>query len=237
MALQRQQTLVELTFDPSALRQMRAEVERGFLQTARDSVHAAGRRVEKELEAAFEAAGAGKLARAWNTQVFPRRGLSEAPTADVRGKGKARTRGALLAFARGAKIRPRGGSDYLFIPLRGAGRRYFGRQEAWANPTEWEGRNGKKLELVKLGNKLYLATQAVRSKKTGRINQAATERRIAKGRALDRVLVFLLVKQVDLEQRVNVDPIFARGPRYLDQEFTTRVNSFIARAGQGGGGA
>ena len=235
MALQRQQTLVELTFDPSALRQMRAEVERGFLQTARDSVHAAGRRVEKELEAAFEAAGAGKLARAWNTQVYPRRGLSEAPTADVRGKGKARTRGALLAFARGAKIKAADGM--IAIPLRAAGRRRFGRREAFAGPREWEQRTGLKLEPARIKGRLYLVTSGVQSKKRGNVLVAATRKRLDAGKATKRLLVFLLVEQVDLERRVNVDPIFARGPRYLDQEFTTRVNSFIARAGQGGGGA
>jgi len=228
-------TLADLTFDTATLQRLKAQLRTQFLTVAREAVRDAGRVVEKDLERAYEGAGAGKLAKAWNSQVFPRRGLSESPTVDIRGKGKERTRGALLAFARGAKIKAAEGM--IAIPLRAAGRRRFGRREAFVGPRDWEQRTGLKLEVAKIGGKLYLVTSGVASRTTGRILLGSTRKRIEGGKATKRLLVFLLVDQVDLAERVNVDPIFARGHRVLDQVFTQKINAFIASAGQAGGAA
>lgn len=233
MTLGRPLTIAELAFDSSGLRKARATVQRRFLEMAKDSVADAGRRVEKELETAYAQAGLGKLARAWNSKVFPKTGLAEAPTVDVRGKGKERTRGALAGYARGGRARGKSG-QYLAIPLRAAGRRFTGRGKVALTPREWERRTGLRLEPARIGGKLYLVTKGVRSKKSGLVARKATLRRLEQGRAVERLLVFLLLDEVQIEQRVSVDPIFARGPGYLEQIFTRRVNAFIAFAGQGG---
>jgi hypothetical protein len=233
MTLGRQLTIAELAFDSSGLRQMRARVAKEFLQIARDSVADAGRRVEKDLEAAYEQAGLGKLARAWNSKVYPKTGLAEAPTVDVRGKGKERTRGALAGYATGGQARGKSG-QYLAIPLRAAGRRFTGRGKVALTPQEWQRRTGLRLEPARIGGKLYLVTKGVRSKKTGLVARKATLRRLEQGRAVERLLVFLLLDEVTIQKRVSVEPIFARGPAYLDEIFTRRVNGFIAFAGQGG---
>jgi hypothetical protein len=65
------------------------------------------------------------------------------------------------------------------------------------------------------------------------VARKATLRRLEQGRATERLLIFLLLDEVQIEQRVSVEPIFARGPRYLDEIFTRRINAFIAFAGQG----
>jgi hypothetical protein len=226
---------MQLAFDTETMQRLRARVELDFLTAARAAVGTAGRLVELDLEQAYEQAGAGRLARAWNTQVYPKRGLAEAPTADVRGKGKARTLGALRAFARGARIRPKDGDQYLAIPLPAAGPRYFGRGKVAIGPEEWQRRTGLRLDVAKIGGRLYLVTQGVRSKKTGRIARKATQRRLAQGRAVERLLIFLLIDGVDFQQRVNIDAIKARGPRYLDNAFTAEVNALLARQ-QGDGG-
>jgi Family of unknown function (DUF6441) len=232
MAL-RQSTFGELVFDSAALRQLKARAERDYLQAARNAVQQAGRRVELELESAYAGAGLGKLARAWSSKVFPRSGISDAPTVDIRPKGKARTVGSIRAYARGANIKSKPG-QFLAIPLRAAGPRFVGRGKQAIGPQEWQRRTGIRLSPARIGGKLYLVANAVRSKKTGRVAVKATERRLASGRATERLLVFLLLDEVKVQQRVNVDAIFARGASYLVQEFDQEVRAFAARTAASG---
>jgi hypothetical protein len=229
MTLGRQLTIAELAFDSDALKKLRAQTERDFLKAARTSVERAGRRVEKELEGAYEAAGLGKLARAWNTRVYPETGQSDSPTADVRPKGKARTVGAIRAYAQGATIKSPG--QMLAIPLRAAGKRYVGRGKTPIGPQEWQRRTGIKLSPARIGGKLYLVANATRSKKTGRVAVKSTIRRLEQGRAQERLLIFLLLDEVTIKKRVNIQPIFARAAGYLTAEFEQEVRALMARGG------
>jgi hypothetical protein len=228
MTIGRPLTSFAVAFDSDGLKRLRAQAEKDFLTAARTAVGTAGRRVEKEAEAAYTAAGLGKLARAWNTKVYPKVGLSEAPTADVRPKGKARTIGAIRAYAEGATIRAKGGG-MLAIPLRGAGARYVGRGKVAIGPQEWQRRTGIRLSPAKIGGKLYLVANAVRGKKTGIVARKATLKRLEQGRKVERVLVFLLIEEQVVQQRVDLEPIFARGAIYLEKEFEREVNALLAR--------
>ena len=170
------------------------------------------------------------LLAAWNTKVYPRTGESDSPTADVRPKGKARTLGSIRAYARGATIRSPG--QMLAIPLRAAGPRYAGRGKTPIGPQEWQRRTGIKLSPARIGGKLYLVANAVRSKKTGRVAVKSTQRRLLQGRSTERLLVFLLLDELTIKRRVNIDPIFARAGSYLTSEFEQQVRLLMARTGQ-----
>ncbi|WP_310498313.1 DUF6441 family protein [Sandarakinorhabdus sp.] len=227
--------LAELVFDTADLRRFAGRLERAVLEVARDTVRDEARSLERQYENAFEAAGAGKLSRAWASAVFPKTGLSEAPTGTVFPKGKARTRGAVQAFAGGARIKSRSG-DLLAIPLRAAGRRFAGRGKVPLSPREWEQRTGLELYPVKLKGKLYLATDGIAGRKTGRVAVAATQRRLAQGRAVKRLLIFILLPPFDFAQRVNLDGLNAAAQASLPRTF---LNRFQARvdALEGAGGA
>jgi hypothetical protein len=226
----RQSSLFELAFDSSQLQRLKAKIGRDFLTAARTAVRDAGRQVEKDLEGAYESAGLGKLARAWSSKVYPRTGLSDSPTADVRPKGKARTVGAIRAAAYGADIRAKG-SDYLAIPLKAAGPRFAGRGKVPIGPQEWQRRTGLRLDVARINGKLYLVTRGVRAK-SGRIARKATLRRLEQGRKVERLLIFLLLPEVQVRKRVNIEPIFRRGSSYLNVAFAREVNALLARDGQ-----
>ena len=222
-----------LVFDNAELRAFRDRAARAFLVTARDALATTGRDIEKQLEAATEAAGLGRLARAWQSTVYPKAGTAEAPTVRIWPKGKARTLGALRAYAGGATIRSRTPGQLLAIPLRAAGPRYYGRGKTPVTPQEWERRTGLRLYPVKLRGKLYLATDGVVGKKTGRVAVKGTQRRLLQGRKVERLLIFLLLPEVQVARRVDFAGIQRRGPALLAAEFSARINTLIATLNEG----
>lgn len=220
----------DLVFDSKDLRASQARLQEAILRAARTSVGVVGKQVERELEAATEAAGLGRLARAWNSTVYPRTGLAEAPTVRIYPKGKTRTLGAMLAYSKGAKIKGTRG-QYLAIPLPAAGQKSRGRGGgAPLTPGEWERRTGLQLRFVYRRNRasLLVLDEGVLSGKTGKA-KINTDRRRATGRQNTTIPIFVLVKQVTVKKRFDIGAVTRGAGGRLEADYTARVNALIAQ--------
>ena len=169
--------------------------------------------LQAELRAQVTAAGLGpRLARAWRSQVFPKSGTS-LTTAGVVWTKAPRIIGA---FTRTTVIRSKRGL-YLAIPTPAAGRYGDGRQKI--TPLGWERRTGQRLRFVyrKNGPSLLVADNARLTGRgravgnTGRRSGASFTR--LQGRTT--VPIFILVPQVTLQKRLDIDTPAATWARRL----------------------
>jgi hypothetical protein len=217
-----------LVFDSAPLRAAAARFEPDVLRAARASVTTVSRTIEKELEAATAGAGLGRLARAWQSTVYPKNGLADAPSATIYPKGKSRTIGAITAYATGVTIKGTRG-QYLAIPTPAAGPRSTGRGKAPLTPGEWERRTGLRLRFIYRRNRpsLLVLDEGVLSGKTGRARQN-TARRRQTGRGNATIVIFTLIKQVKVQKRFSVSAITANKDDRLAADFTARMNVLIA---------
>jgi hypothetical protein len=194
-------------------RHMREEIA-----SAERAVTAGMRETARELTAALRAdvVGAGlgeRLARAWRGKVYPEAGESIEAAAFVWSKAPK----LIDAFNRGVTIRSRNGF-WLAIPTPAAGARGIGAggRRARITPGGWERRTGMRLRFVyrRRGPSLLVADNA-------RLNARglAMANRRKTGQAT--VVVFLLVPQVRLRKRLNVEAIARRQ--------ADRVPALIAR--------
>jgi hypothetical protein len=87
----------------------------------RNALRTASRGLEKDLEAATEGAGLGRLARAWQSKTYPDRenAGSLKAAAIIYPQGGKNTQGAINIFGRGGIIRS-GAGKYLAIPTASA---------------------------------------------------------------------------------------------------------------------
>lgn len=172
---------------------------------------AATRRLTVALRDDVIGAGLGRrLANTWRGDVYPRSGGS------LRAAGYVRTNAEEIinAFERGVTIRGRDGR-WLAIPTanapyarrnRGGGVK-GGRKPA--TPQEVERVFNRDLVFIPLsnGNGLLVMPQAV-EKKSGKGFTRATRARVAAGRTPKPIVMFLLVRQVRLGQRLDYRRIF-----------------------------
>ena len=224
-----------LVFDSAALRARVEGFERDVLRQARESLRTVGKAVERDLEAATEAAGLGRLAKAWNSTVYPKAGLAEAPSVTIYPKGKSRTLGAILAYSQGAVIKGTRG-QYLAIPTPAAGQKSTGRGKAPLTPGEWERRTGLRLRFVYRRNKpsLLVLDEGVLSGKTGRA-RLNTARRRQTGRGNQTIPIFILIKQVTVQKRFSIPAVTAGAGARLEADFVGRMNNLINSFNSGGG--
>jgi len=110
-----------------------------------------------------------------------------------------------IGFDTGAIIRP-WGRRFLAIPLPAAGKKprehgRSGRFKRVSGPAAWERRTGVKLRLVARPGKPYLLVAE------GRINSkgVAVKSRSKTGRGLSTVPVFVLIPQVKLRKRLDLE--------------------------------
>lgn len=174
-------------------------------------------------------AGLGKLGYAWRADVYPRRGASLAAAAQIWIKNP-RHRGAIEAYTTGATIRGQGG-QYLAIPTEavpyraGVGRGVRQRM----TPVEVEAAFNRDLELVPAGpNRFVLVMPEATPARRGGYREA-TRRRRAAGRAVRRIVMFTLVRQVTIARRLSTDQIAAAG--------LARVPAMIEAAWKAEGGS
>jgi len=225
-------SFASIVFDSAGLRQMRDQARTVFLKTARESLRAVAKSVERDLESATEAAGLGRLAKAWNSTVYPKAGLAEAPTATIYPKGKTRTLGAILAYSQGAKIKGTRG-QFLAIPLPAAGQKRIGRSGAPLTPGEWERRTGLRLRFVYRRGRaslLVLDEAVLRGKR--RVAGLNTERRRATGRGNTTIPIFVLVPQVNVRKRFDIPGVTAGAGERLAADFRNRIDGLIAQLNQ-----
>jgi hypothetical protein len=224
-----------LVFDSAGLRARVAGFERDVLRQARESLRTVGKAVERDLEAATEAAGLGRLAKAWNSTVYPKNGLAEAPSVTIYPKGKSRTIGAILAYSQGATIKGTRG-QYLAIPTPAAGQKRVGRGGAPLTPGEWERRTGLRLRFVYRRNRpsLLVLDEGVLSGKTGRARLNTAKRRET-GRGNQTIPIFILVKQVVVKKRFSISAVTNNAGGRLQADFVGRMNALINNFNAGGG--
>lgn len=192
------------------------------------AVRTAGTGLKLELRRQVVSAGLGeRLANAWQQSNYPAGGASLGAAALVRSKAPT----IFAAFNAGAVIR-RNGGRWLAIPTanvprmpgaRGGGKRmspvdveaHFNAELRFVEP-----RGGKRSALLVLDQ----VTLSI-SRKTGKVRgvRRATKGRPARGKV--SVVMFVLVPQVRLRKRLDVE---AAGQRWLD-----RLPSMILEAWQG----
>lgn len=179
--------------------------------------------LKSELRAQIAAAGLGtRLANTWRARVYP----PGRPSIGAAGLVWSNAPTIVRAFDEGAVIRSRDGF-WLAIPLPAAGR---GRRGKKLTPGEWERMHGERLRFVYRRGKpsLLVAELRARTGKRGGFGKASEAARRT-GRGLVSVPVFLLVPQVTLEKRLDIDPAAKRWIARLPQLVARRMDEAEAR--------
>jgi hypothetical protein len=176
-------------------------------------------------------AGMGqRMANTWRGRVYPDKGASR-HSLEPAGYIWSRAPDIADAFARGATIRPLGGRRFLWIPTEAvpvARGRYTGSgriKRLPMTPEEVEtaydqdlfyrrGRQGRVLAFVNV----------VRSKNQ-RAWRQGTKRRLAQGRALEQILMFVLVPQVKMPRLFDLDGVARRWAARYDVAFGARLEA------------
>ena len=185
---------------------MRDEVtlaERSVTASVRESAEG----LKSELRAQVTAAGLGvRLANTWRSRVYPQ----GRPSISAAGMVWSNAPTIVRAFDEGPVIRSKDGF-WLAIPLPAAGK---GRRGKKLTPGEWERLHGQRLRFVYRRGRpslLVADNQRARGGKRGGF-ALASGKAIAAGRVAT-VAIFLLVPQVHLRKRLNIDPA---GKRWID---------------------
>lgn len=168
-----------------------------------------GREVLGRLRADVVSAGMGqRLANTWRAVVYPSGGRqSLSPTAYL----FTRAPTIIAAYSRGATIAPVNGSAYLWIPTENVPKGGEGFAGRYFSPGAVEERFGEFTYIRSLTRPgVVYATVAAVTAKTKRGWRKASARRVASGREIKRIVMFVLVRQVRLRQRLNTDAIAAQ---------------------------
>ncbi len=177
--------------------------ERSVTTSVRESAEG----LKSELRAQVTAAGLGvRLANTWRSRVYPQ----GRPSISAAGMVWSNAPTIVRAFDEGPVIRSKDGF-WLAIPLPAAGK---GRRGKKLNPGEWERLHGQRLRFVYRRGRpslLVADNQRARGGKRGGF-ALASGKAIAAGRVAT-VAIFLLVPQVHLRKRLNIDPA---GKRWID---------------------
>lgn len=199
---------IGITLQGDLAAMMDAERKAGAAAVTR-GIRIAARGLEKDLEAATEAGGLGRLSRAWASQVYPKGKDSLGAAGIVYGKGGERTVGALLGHSRDTVIRA-AGRRFLAIPTdsvpRRRGRRGGGDR---MTPGEVETHFNADLHLIVTPRgKLLLVLKAIASSRSRSGFRAAVRRRGGRNvRVPETALVpmFVLIPQARLRKRYDID--------------------------------
>lgn len=177
--------------------------ERSVTTSVRESAEG----LKSELRAQVTAAGLGvRLANTWRSRVYPQ----GRPSISAAGMVWSNAPTIVRAFDEGPVIRSKDGF-WLAIPLPAAGK---GRRGKKLTPGEWERLRGQRLRFVYRRGRpslLVADNQRARGGKRGGF-ALASGKAIAAGRVAT-VAIFLLVPQVHLRKRLNIDPA---GKRWID---------------------
>jgi hypothetical protein len=175
--------------------------------------------LKRRARADFAAVGLDKIARNITTKVYPQRGEVIDPTFIIRVKDSrqdyvSRTEKMALGHVNGAHITTVNGGRWLAIPTEHAPRNGRGR----LRPGQIG--NGEPLQFISVSAHRALLVQRQRlvRRKDGTIKKFAklnknTQRNILK------VVVYVLVRQVKLEQRLDWHSIVAAGQRLFSDQW------------------
>ncbi|ODN70216.1 DUF6441 family protein [Methylobrevis pamukkalensis] len=171
-----------------------AAVETAMMAAARATVRAGVGRLRVDVVSA----GLGqRVANTWRSEVYPKRGRSMAPAGYIYSRASA----IVSAFEEGATIRPVKGSVFLWLPTEHVPRR-GGRR---LKPEEVENSFNIDLDIVPSLTRpgVYLAVlRAIRTKSRKGFRQAKRGELDA-GKNVTSVPMFVLVRQVRLQRRLD----------------------------------
>lgn len=163
------------------------------------AVGSAGTSLKDAWRGEIGSAGLGlRLGRTVRSQLYPK----GRPSLNVAALVWSKAPEIVGAHASGALIRARG-QVMLAIPTPAAGR---GRGGARMTPSEWERRSGLRLVMIYRPGKTSLLIAEGRINKGGR----AVASRSKTGRGLTSVPIFILVPQVKLRKRLDLESAASR---------------------------
>jgi len=184
------------------LKKIMADEVRSAEKAVTGGVRQATDGMKLELRGQITGAGLGqKLGNTWRGQVYPKGGLSINAAGYVWSKAPTIVR----AFGSGAVIRSSRGF-YLAIPTAAAGKSAMGKR---ITPGLWEQAHGQRLRFVyRRGGASLLVADNMRAK-TGKCGgfAAASASALRTGRGLTTVPIFILVPQVTLRKRFDIDSV------------------------------
>ena len=184
---------LKLGIDPDLAAMMQAEVLAGE-RAVTAAMRQAGSDLKADWRGQITSAGLGqRLARSIRNKTYPERGESLDAAAFIWSKAPK----IIHAHDKGVLIRSKAGF-WLAIPLPAAGK---GRGGARLTPGEWEKRRGMRLRFVyrRRGPSMLVADGRLNSRGLGVASRSKT------GRGRATVPIFLLVPQVKLPKRLDLD--------------------------------
>ena len=197
---------ITLSLGGNAAASLRREAE-SLIAAAAGGVADATASLVQTLRGQVLAAGLGpRLAGTWRSRVFP-------PTA-TKASGEVWTVAPLIiqGFDEGPTIVARNGSRWLAIPTANVPPRSWGskapggRPRRLMTPVEVEATFNRDLRMIQPPGSpvAYLIMDQLVAARSGRGFRQATPRRLAQGRAVQPVLMFVLVSQVTLAKRLDI---------------------------------
>jgi hypothetical protein len=216
---------INLTIDSAALDRDVDRTIRAYLTAGTRAVATTTKRLERQLEAATQAAVPGRLWRAWASVSYPRSGPARDPVGEVFVNGRARSQGAMTFWTQPGEIRGKSG-QFLAIPLPAAGSRGRARN---LTPGEWERITGKRLRFVYRPGRasLLVLDDGVLSGKS-QVARGNTARRIAAGRASSTIPIFVLLPMVKFRNAVAIAPLVQQAESDLVRNYLTEVSGLRA---------
>lgn len=183
------------------LRRLLADEMKAAEAAVTAGVREAAEGLKLELRQQITAAGLGqRLANTWRAEVYPKGAKSVGAAGLVYSKAPHLVR----VYDEGAVIRCKHGF-FLAIPTPAAGRYGDGRQKM--NPGLWERMHGARLRFIyRQGGPSLLVAENLRARtgKRGSFGRASATA-LRTGRGLATVPMFLLVPQVTVTKRLDVD--------------------------------
>lgn len=184
--------------------------------------------LKHDLRQQITGAGMGtKLANAWRSSVYNNQGYNPA------GFVYTRAPEIIEAFDKGVLIKPKAGGIWLAVPTATAPKR--GTDGKRITPLTFpESKLGKLEFIYRETGPSFLVVQNVRasySKKTGQLRgfRKASETALRTGRGLTTAIMFILIRQVKLEKRLDVATVAKvwgeRLPDLIEKEHTRRANA------------
>ena len=201
------------------LDQMLADEVRIAEQAVTQSIREATDGLKTDLRAQITGAGLGqRLANTWRGEVYPKGQLS------IKAAGLVYSRAPVVVGAhdQGATIRSKDGF-WLAIPLPAAGKGPRGKR---MTPGLWEKLRGQRLRFIYRRGKpslLVAENQRARQGQRGGFSVASSKAK-ASGRGLVTVPMFLLVPQVTLKKKFDIDHVSQRWINTLAHRIANRFD-------------
>ena len=201
---------LNVTITPNLAALMAAEIKAGE-QAVTAAMRAAGTQLKSDWRGQITQAGLGRrLGNSIRSQTYPKVGESIDAAALVWSKAPV----IIGAHDTGPLIRSKDGF-WLAIPTEAAGK---GARGGRITPGEWERRRGLRLRFVyrRWGPSLLVAEGRLNARGVGVASRSKT------GRGLSTVPIFLLVRQVKLRKRLDLERDAAKAQAALPRQIVAK---------------